>query len=203
MFTYEFTAASSTANFTIGKGSSGDTNGLLSAFTQEQAFVPVLTATPDQDIDPVFSGSTRQLNHAFRLSGGSPATSDITVTNSGEPGSTLQITGWDVTGPNPDASMFGLHYINGGVVPSPLSISLAPGSSQHFELWFKGASAPGVYGDPFESPYTMLTIYTNAGNIGYYPQVTVPPEPATMALLALGGLTMVGAGLRRRWRGSK
>ncbi|MDD4890599.1 MAG: PEP-CTERM sorting domain-containing protein, partial [Phycisphaerae bacterium] len=31
---------------------------------------------------------------------------------------------------------------------------------------------------------------------------SVVPEPATMAFLALGGLTMVGAGLRRRWRGS-
>ncbi|MDD4891894.1 MAG: PEP-CTERM sorting domain-containing protein [Phycisphaerae bacterium] len=161
--------------------------------------VPRVTALPATD--EAFFGSTPQLNHAIQLS--SSTTSDITVANAGDPGSTVVITGWDITGP--DALKFSLRDTDGNSLPEAFSphITLAAGSSQNFELWFNGADAQGLYGPQVAPDYTMLTIRTSAGNISYYPQATVTvPEPATMAFLALGGLTMVGAGLRRRWRGS-
>ncbi|MDD4890041.1 MAG: PEP-CTERM sorting domain-containing protein, partial [Phycisphaerae bacterium] len=152
-------------------------------------------------VEGQFAGSTNQLNQAIKLDA-FPGPGGLTVTNDGDPGSTLLITGYSVTGPQKD--MFDLRDADGNVLlttfVTPFAVSA--GNSQMFELWFTGAGIPGVYGS-WNDPTTTLLLYTNGtgtngGTLEFFPQATVTPEPATMAFLALGGLTMIGAGLRRR-----
>lgn len=75
------------------------------------------------------------------------------------------------------------------------AVVLAAGDHRHVNWAF---SAPGTYQVDFEASGTLAAgdQFTSSGPVTYTFEVV--PEPGTLTLLALGGLSILGATLRRR-----
>ncbi|MEM6551064.1 MAG: PEP-CTERM sorting domain-containing protein [Planctomycetota bacterium] len=108
---------------------------------------------------------------------GIPATflDGITLTNTGDPGTLIDVTGFLLTGD--DAGLFTL--------PGYADATLTAGTADQvdYDLFFSGGP---------EGTYTaMLTLFTDSGNASFDLSVTVIPEPASLALLVLGGAALL------------
>ena len=140
----------------------------------------------------LFSVNPDEAAELAALSGGAFSAADVfavvPVVNTSMLAFSAASSGLDAAGPNTD-DIDALHLVTDGAGGGAL-FSLAPGSAS---LLQHGLSAADIFFTDFNGSFTT---YLTAADIGLLPQDNVDalPEPATLTLLALGGLAM----LRRR-----
>ncbi|MEM8782531.1 MAG: PHB depolymerase family esterase [Planctomycetota bacterium] len=100
----------------------------------------------------------------------------LTLANTGQAGSTIDILGFTLTGDDPD------RFEVPGFAPATVTAGDPAADSAGFDVAFRGGPV-GTY-------RAILALQTDAGDVAFDLLATVVPEPAAATLLALAGLAL-------------